>query len=320
MKTIDLYPGMSISDAASSESEGAVLLRLYPGTYREKVFIKRDDVFIKGMGEDPADTVIEWDDYALFIMPDGIKRGTFRSYTFFIKGKRNRLENISIKNTASPRHKCGQCIALFTEGDLFEAENCIFESFQDTLFTGPLPLKEIEPGGFRGPTENDERIIGRQYYKNCRISGDIDFIFGSARCFFEGCDIVSRFDSETLDAVKGTGEAVCGYCAAPSTYEGEEYGYVFGGCSFLNDGCPDGSVYLGRPWRDHAKMVLIDCYLDRHINEKGFHDWNKTYARKSFFFAESSSRGPGASDNRADFVKNIGKDSLDLYSKDKVLS
>ncbi len=305
MKIIDLKPGMSISEAASLAPEGAVLLRLAPGVYKEKVYIRRDDITIKGMGEDPSDVSIEWDDYAFFIMPDGIKRGTFRSYTFFIKGDGNRLENLCIKNTASPREKCGQCIALFAEGDRFEAIGCIFDSFQDTLFTGPLPLKEMEPGGFRGPTENDERIIGKQYYKKCRISGDVDFIFGSALCFFDECDIVSKAP---------------GYCAAPSTYEREQYGYVFNSCRFLNEGCPKESVYLARPWRNYARMVLVSCYLDDHINETGFHDWDKTGAHDKFYFAEIESYGPGASKNRANYVHFPAGESINLYSKDKVLS
>ena len=305
MKIFDLKPGMSISNAASQTDGDAVLLRLAPGIYREKVYIRNSGVSIIGMGDDPSDVVIECDDYALFMMPDGVKRGTFRSYTFFIKGDDNRLENLSVKNTSGPGNKYGQCIALFAEGDRFKAVNCIFDSFQDTLFTGPLPLKEIEPGGFRGPTEYDERIIGKQYYKKCRISGDVDFIFGSSVCFFEECDIVS----------KGPG-----YCAAPSTYEGCEYGYVFSMCRFINEGCPGGSAFIARPWRDYGRAVLLSCYLGEHINEKGFHDWDKTSAHDKFYFAEYGSYGPGASENRADFVHFPDDSSLKFYSKDKVLS
>ncbi len=290
MTVIDIKPGMSISDAASSAPEGAVLLRLFPGVYREKVFIKRDHVSIIGLGEKPEDVKIMWGDYALEMMEDGMKRGTFRSFTFFIKGESNSLKNLSIINTSFPREKAGQAIALFAEGERFTAEKCIFDSFQDTLFTGPLPFKEIEKGGFRGPTENDERVVCHQYYKDCRICGDVDFIFGSAAVLFENCDIVSKND---------------GYCTAASTYEGEECGYIFKDCRFINEGCPTESVYLGRPWRDHAKTVLIDCFLDDHIKREGFHDWGKTAARDTVFYAECGSHGPGASSERAGFVRLI---------------
>lgn len=332
MTVIDLHPGMSISNAASSAPEGAVLLRLHPGVYSEKVYIRRSDVTVEGMGASSDDVRIEWGDYAYEIMQDGIKRGTFRSYTFFIKGDDNRLKNLTIENTSYPREKAGQAIALFAEGD-FTGEGLVLKSYQDTLFTGPLPYKEKEPGGFRGPTEFDERIPCTQYYKGCRISGDIDFIFGSATCFFEDCDIISRngidgeetASSEKLNGEGKAGSADCkedmvyGYCTAASTYDGLEYGYVFDGCRFLNEGCPAESVYIGRPWREHARTVLINCYLGEHIKKEGFDDWGKKEAHETILYAEYGSKGPGASEERASFVKKLNAEDVKAYSGDRVL-
>jgi pectinesterase len=326
MTIIDLHPGMSISDAASSAPEGAVLLRLHPGVYSEKVFIRRSDVTVLGLGSSPDDVRIEWGDYAFEIMPDGIKRGTFRSYTFFIKGDRNSLKNLTVENTSHPGDNAGQAIALFAEGD-FTGEKLVLKSYQDTLFTGPLPYKEKEPGGFRGPTELDERIPCKQYYRECSISGDIDFIFGSASCFFEDCDIISRnrllHDGIAKAGHEHTGFAcepeVYGYCTAASTYDGLKYGYVFENCRFLNDGCPERSVYLGRPWREHARTVLINCYLAEHIKEEGFHDWGKTDAHESILYAEYASTGPGASGKRASFVRNLTEDEAKEYSHESFM-
>lgn len=332
MTVIDLHPGMSISNAASSAPEGAVLLRLYPGVYSEKVYIRRSGVTVEGMGISPEDVRIECGDYAYEIMPDGIKRGTFRSYTFFIKGDDNRLKNLTIENTSYPRKKAGQAIALFAEGD-FNGEGLVLKSYQDTLFTGPLPYKEREPGGFRGPTEFDERIPCTQYYKGCRIYGDIDFIFGSATCYFEDCDIISRngtYDPEAVDAIKVNSEAkdkaadsaegmVYGYCTAASTYEGQAYGYVFEKCRFLSEDCPAESVYIGRPWREHARTVLLNCHLDEHIKREGFDDWGRKEAHETIFYAEYGSEGPGASGKRASFVKKLSLSEAEVYSKDRVL-
>ena len=325
MTEIDIFPGMSISDAASSKNEGAVLLRLHPGVYREKVFIKRDDVTVEGMGPSPDDVRIEWDDHAYEIMPDGIKRGTFRSYTFFIKGNGNCLKNLTVENTSFPRQKAGQAIALFAEGNL-TAERVVLRSFQDTLFTGPLPFKEKEPGGFRGPTEFDERIPCIQYYRECRISGDIDFIFGSATCYFEECDIISRNGYADEDGnVTDPGSSApddepYGYCTASSAYENVRYGYVFDRCRFLNEGCPPKSVYLGRPWREHAGTVLIDCYLGEHIKDEGFHDWGKKEAHETVCYAEYRSKGPGANGVRASFVRSLTSKEAENFSRNKVMS
>lgn len=150
--------------------------------------------------------MISFGDYGYEIMPDGIKRGTFRSYTFFVHAADVTLRNLTIENTAGDSKTHGQAIALYAECDRFIAESCRILGHQDTLFTGPLPPEEYEPGGFRGPTESAPRINGRQYYHNCYICGDIDFIFGSATAYFEGCTIASLGP---------------GYVTAASTPEGQ---------------------------------------------------------------------------------------------------
>ena len=61
-----------------------VTIRVMPGIYHEKLSLMRPNVTIEGAGASPSDTVISFGDYGYEIMPDGIKRGTFRSYTFFV--------------------------------------------------------------------------------------------------------------------------------------------------------------------------------------------------------------------------------------------
>ena len=138
------------------------------------------------------------------------------------------------------------------------------------------------------PKQFAPRINGRQYYKNCYICGDIDFIFGSATAYFEHCTLESLLRTKTSaqsDLVSTTStlhdsgcdtSALChsnsdmvqknytlppiqGYVTAASTPEGQEYGYIFSDCRFISKDCPAGSVYLGRPWRDYAKTILISA-------------------------------------------------------------
>lgn len=80
---------------------------------------------------------------------------------------------------------------------------------QDTLFTGPLPFKEKQPGGFIGPTEFAPRIPTKQLYEDCYICGEIDFIFGSATAYFKNCTLYALNRNETINS----------YYTAPSTYE-----------------------------------------------------------------------------------------------------
>ena len=86
---------------------------------------------------------------------------------------------------------------------------------------------------------------------------------------------------------------VNGYVTAASTPEGEPYGFVFHGCSFTaaQDVAPD-SVYLGRPWREWAQTVLIDCWLGQHIKREGWWDWNKPAAHERACYAGAILHGP----------------------------
>ena len=63
----------------------------------------------------------------------------------------------------------GQALAMYADGDRLFFDSCRFLGGQDTLFTGPLPPKEIEVNGFIGPKQHDPRINGRHYYKNFYI-------------------------------------------------------------------------------------------------------------------------------------------------------
>jgi pectinesterase len=132
--------------------------------------------------------------------------------------------------------------------------------------------------------------LTRQHFIDCRIEGDVDFIFGGADAVFDRCEIISR----------SRGEAVNGYVTAPSGFSGG-LGLLFRDCRFTSPDCPPGSVYLGRPWRPRGKAALLRCFIGGHINPAGWASWGlgKNYA----FFAEYANTGPGASlDNRADWA------------------
>lgn len=294
-----------------------VTIRIKPGTYREKLTVSRPNVTL--IGEDVRTTVIAYDDYANQMMPDGSKCGTFRSYTLFLDGNDITLSNLTVRNDAFPRSRAGQAVALYADGDRITVEDCRIMSYQDTLFTGPLPPKPLSAGGFTGPKEFAERIVGRQYYKNCYICGDIDFIFGSAIAYFENCEIASVY-SELSTSNCQDGSPLYGYVTAASTPEGYPYGYVFESCAFTGT-CPDETVYLGRPWRNYAQTVLLNCYLGSHIKKEGFHDWNKPEAHETMFYAEYRNTGKGAVPaKRSPYVKQLSDEEAARYTKEAVLS
>lgn len=295
----------TIMEALETIPEGTeeVIISIGPGVYREKVEVRRNHVTLRGLGK-PEETVIEFGDYAKASMPDGNLRQTFRSYVFLLDGDHLTLENLTVRNTAFPRKNVGQALALYADGNEILVRNCHLESYQDTLFTGPLPPTPMTPGSFVGPKEFAERRMGRQRYESCVISGDVDFIFGSAQALFFRCEIVSR--NGLTEADQAPEKGILGYVTAASTPKESPVGYVFVECRFTSENCPPGSVYLGRPWRNYAKTALIRCELGAHVHPEGFHDWNKTESHETTEFGEFQCHGPGADvSRRASFVRTF---------------
>ena len=296
MHDILITPADSLQAAIDAlPADGApACIRLAPGEYREKIELRRPHITIQGSGA--GETILAWDDGAADIHPDGVKRGTFRSYTLLVLAEDCRVKNLTIRNDAGQRADSGQCIALFADGDGFVCENCELVSTQDTLFTAPLPPKEVIPGGFLGPTQLLPRKAQRQTYLRCVIKGDVDFIFGGAAAWFEDCDVV---------CVPRPGRIPGGYCTAASTPEGQRYGYVFPRCRFTGENVPEGSFYLGRPWREYAKTVLLNCFMDAHIRPEGWDNWGKESFPRTGFYAEYGCSGPGSAPDKRLFSRQL---------------
>ena len=285
-----------------------------PGEYRERVEIRRPHVTIEG---ETADSVrIVGGLGAKMPSGDGSgqdgKLGTFRTYTVLVGADDVTLANLTIKNDAGDGREVGQAIALYADGDRLVVDACRILGHQDTLFAGPLPPREVRPGGFIGPKQFAPRRVGRQYYRRCFIAGDVDFIFGGACAYFEGCEIRSL--NRDMD--------VNGYVTAASTPEGEPYGFVFHGCSFTapQDVAPD-SVCLGRPWREWAQTVLIDCWLGQHIKREGWWDWNKPAAHERARYAGASLHGPvGDTAGWVPWAHGLDAAAAARYAREQVLA
>lgn len=227
--------------------------------------------------------------YARQIHEDGRPYHTFRTYTMLVEADGVQMKNLTVENTAGPGKEVGQAIALYIDADRIYLENCVLRGHQDTLFLAPLPPKEIEKDGFLGPKQFTPRRPITVNFKNCIIEGGVDFVFGGASAYFDHCEFRSIEP---------------GYVFAPCTPENVETGFVARNCRFTaSDNVPDGSCYLGRPWREYAKVRLENCWIGSHICEEGWHDWNKPQAHISTRFEEIGSYGPGAANSkRPDWV------------------
>lgn len=271
------------------------------GIYKEKLNIESD--YITLIGEDAIKTVITFNDYAKKKFSNGELYRTFNSYTVFVQGNNFSASNLTIENSSGSGDDIGQAVALYVEGSNAKFKNCRLIGCQDTLFTGPLPESPIEGNDFGGPMEGKPRIVGRQYYEECYIEGDVDFIFGSAIAVFNKCEIFSKNRNKEIN----------GYITAASTPRNNEFGYVFIDCRLTGNATKD-SVYLGRPWRDYAKTVFINCYLGSHIKKEGWHSWDKELATKEAYYGEYKSYGPGEYDsNRAKWSHILTEKEVEKY-------
>lgn len=294
-------------DAVPEQRSEPITIVIKAGIYKEKLWIEKPNISLVGEGAEK--TVITYDDAAFDIMPDGEKRGTFRSYSAFIGADDVVAKHLTFANSAGAGRKVGQALAAYVDADRVAFYQCRFLGHQDTLFTGPLPPSPIHSKGFVGPREHAVRRHVRQYYERCYIEGDVDFLFGSATVVFESCEIVS------LDRQRDPN----GYITAASTPEGVPFGYVFHRCRLTSTAAPN-TVYLARPWRNYARTAFLDCWMGVHIKAEGWHNWNKQDAEQTVCYAEYRSTGPGAQmDARVPWAVILDADEAQQYTPGLVL-
>ena len=96
-------------EAAKAYAPMPVTIHIAPGRYHEKLTVSQPHVTL--IGDDASNTILTYDDYAREIMPDGIKRGTFRTYTLFLDAPDITLCNLTVENAAGAGKEVGQAIA-----------------------------------------------------------------------------------------------------------------------------------------------------------------------------------------------------------------
>lgn len=166
-------------NAVRDLSDVQVTIYIKNGFYKEKLIIPSQKTKISLIGEDQAQTIISFDDYA-----GKGNINTYTSHSVLIQGNDFRAENLTIENTAGP---VGQAVALHVEADRVVIKNCRILGNQDTLF----PAVDTS----------------RQYYVDCYIEGTTDFIFGAATVVFERCHIHSKKNSYITAASTSAAQA-----------------------------------------------------------------------------------------------------------------
>ena len=252
---IDCVPGGGIAPAI-------LLVRM--GDYSERVIVNKDNVRLIGEARDR--TVIAHSACARDKNPDGTEKGTFLSFTMLVTGRNVEIENLTIRNDAGDGEQVGQAVALYAAGDRCAVRNCRLIAHQDTLFCGPtMPKVEREIAPRKSTAECVDSVgdspltHSRLYFEDCFIQGDVDFVFGPYRSWFERCILHML--------------ARGGYYTAANTSAEQPFGLVFHRCRLTGE-CGDGQAYLGRPWRKFARTLFLHCFMDACVAPQGFADWD----------------------------------------------
>ena len=257
-------------DAVPANNAKRVTIFIKNGVYREVVTVPANKPFVTMIGESAEGTVITYDNYSGKERPTGGTYGTSGSASMFVFGNDFEARHLTIENSfdeSSVSVTNKQAVALNVRGERQSFENVRFIGNQDTLLTNG----------------------GTQYFYQCYIEGDVDFIFGGSRAVFEECVIHS------LDRGSQTNN---GYITAASTLITEPYGYLILNSKLTSDAAP-GTVWLGRPWHPGgnpdaiASVVYMNCEMGAHINPIGWTDMSG-FSAKDARFAEYRNYGPGA--------------------------
>lgn len=53
-------------------------------------------------------------------------------------------------------------------------------------------------------------------------------------------------------------------------------------------------TYLGRPWKEYSRTVVMESYMSDIIDPAGWYPWAGEFALSTLFYAEYQNTGPGA--------------------------
>ncbi|RDX50467.1 pectin lyase-like protein [Lentinus brumalis] len=156
-----------------------------------------------------------------------------------------------------------QAIALSVQAGQFGAYGCKILGDQDTLLAN----------------------VGAQYYANSWIEGAVDFIFGMRASIWITRSVINTIGN--------------GYITASGRASDDAFWYVIDNSTVQGTG----TAYLGRPWRDYARVVFQRSTLGSNVPAAGWSVWGSRTDHVTF--AEYANTGPGASGTRASFSTKL---------------
>ncbi|KAG0483022.1 hypothetical protein HPP92_011106 [Vanilla planifolia] len=157
------YATITEALAAVPKKRGeAFVIYIKEGVYKEKVVVNRSLTNVVFIGDGPDKSKISGELNAV----DGVK--TFHTATFAVMGDGFMARDMGFENTAgAAKH---QAVAVRVQSDMTIFHNCRMDGYQDTLYD----------------------FTYRHFYRDCAITGTVDFVFGNAKSVFQNCTLLLR--------------------------------------------------------------------------------------------------------------------------------
>ncbi|KAH9306478.1 hypothetical protein KI387_010882 [Taxus chinensis] len=250
--------------AAPEKSKTRYVIHIKRGVYEENVEIHKNKHNLMFIGDGKGLTVVTGS--------RNVKDGstTFHSATVAVTGKAFIARDMTFQNTAGPgKH---QAVALRVGSDLSAFYRCSFKGYQDTLYVHSL----------------------RQFYRECDVHGTVDFIFGNAAAVLQNCNLMARRPLPNQRIM---------YTAQGRKDPNQNTGISIQNCRVTADSDlaavkSSFEVYLGRPWKEYARTVIMQSHLDDLIHPAGWYEWEGNFALDTLYYGEYNNRGLGANTTR----------------------
>ncbi|OMO82259.1 Pectinesterase, catalytic [Corchorus olitorius] len=246
--------------AAPKNNPNRHIIYVKAGIYDEYITIDKKTINILMYGDGPRKTIVTG--HKNYV--DGTS--TWQTATFSAIGDGFIARSMGFQNTAGPEKH--QAVALRIQSDKSAFFNCRMDGYQDTLYNQ----------------------ANRQFFRNCVISGTIDFIFGDSPTVIQNSLIIVRRPMDNqLNTVTAQGKKEAN----------ENTGIVIHNCRIvpeqrLFDDRFKIETYLGRPWKQYATTVVMESTLGDFIHPAGWAPWQGEFFENTLYYAEYNNRGPGA--------------------------
>ncbi len=299
------YTTINAAIEAAPDNGERTIIFVRNGVYEEKVFVGYEGgdskKIISIIGESAEGVVITWHDYHGSTIKDYPGKGTITNAggqycaTMTITAPEFYMENVTVQN--STNDAVGQAEAIYQSGDRQVLKNVIMDGYQDTHRTKK----------------------GRRYFfYDCKIMGNVDFIYGGGACYFYQCEIYSR--ARNNNKTKSGGYIVAPEDVAHSVYMHNDkvfnYEFVFNDCDITaEEGMKE--VTLGRPWCDNnCGTIFMNSRIGSHIIPEG---WSNSSVPNMSFAEYNNTNADGTPvdmSKRRSFVINMDEKDLHLLNAD----